>query len=186
MPGQSIEQDVIGLKLKLAGDAVFDQDRWLPQIALGLQYKKNLDFDLVPKLLGAKKDSGTDIYLSATKLHLAALAGYNLLWNATLRATKANQLGRLGFGGDRNNSYRLRFEGSAAVFITDGLALGLEYRAKPDNLSVFREDSFKDLFVAWLPNKRVAVTVAYATGYDCRQKRSGRALSVAIGQLLSF
>ena len=41
--GQSIRQDVVGVKLKLAGDLVTDQDRWMPQVAVGVQYKKNLD-----------------------------------------------------------------------------------------------------------------------------------------------
>ena len=162
VPGESIEQDVVGIKLKLTGDAVFDQDGWLPQLALGVQYKRNRDFDLVPKLLGAKHGTGADVYLSATKVFLAGVAGRNLLLNGTLRATKANQLGLLGFGGDKNDSYRARFEGSAAVFLNDALALGVEYRAKPDNLSVFREDRFLDVFLAYLPNKHLALTAAYA------------------------
>jgi len=38
VPGQHITMNTLGLKVKLAGDAVFGQDRWLPQLALGLQY----------------------------------------------------------------------------------------------------------------------------------------------------
>jgi Protein of unknown function (DUF3034) len=162
VPGQSIEQQVYGVKWRMAGDAVFDQDHCLPQLALGVQYKRNLDYGFVPKLVGAKNDSGTDFYLAATKLHLAGLAGRNLLWNATLRATKANQMGLLGFGGDLNDSYQLRFEGSAALFLTDDIAVGAEYRAKPNNLSAFREEPFKDVFAAYVPNKRVSVTAAWA------------------------
>ncbi|MFX6201889.1 DUF3034 family protein, partial [Acinetobacter baumannii] len=33
-----ITQDIVGIKLKLAGDAVYDQDRWLPQIAVGAMF----------------------------------------------------------------------------------------------------------------------------------------------------
>src|SRR5688500_14622496 len=65
-PGESITQEIVGIKLKLAGDAVFDQDRLLPQIAVGVQYKNNRDFDL-PRLLGAKRASGVDYYVAATK-----------------------------------------------------------------------------------------------------------------------
>jgi len=162
VPGQSIEQDIVGLKLKISGDAVFDQDTWQPQLALGVQYKHNRDFNRVPQLLGAKNDSGVDVYVSATKLYLAGLLGRNVLLNATLRGTRANQMGLLGFGGDKSNRYSTQLEGSAAIFLNDYWALGMEYRSKPNNLSVFREDDYRDVFVVWLPSKDVAVTLAYA------------------------
>ena len=162
VPGASIEQDVVGAKLKLYGDAVFDQDRWWPQLALGVQYKRNLDFDFVPALLGAQDRDGIDIYLAATKLYLAGLYGRNVLLNVTVRATRANQFGLLGFGGDRHDGYQPQFEGSAAVFLTDALALGAEFRTRPNNLRSFKENDIFDLFASWLPNKHLAVTVAYA------------------------
>lgn len=162
VPGQAIAQDIVGVKWKLAGDAVFDQDIWQPQVALGLQYKHNRDFDFVPKLLGAKSASGVDIYVSATKLYLAGLAGRNVLLNATVRGTRANQMGLLGFGGDRSNAYSAQFEGSAAVFLNDRLAVGMEYRHKPNNLRIYQEDSYQDIFIAWMPSKRVSMTLAYA------------------------
>ena len=170
-PGESISQEIIGIKLKLAGDAVFDQDRLLPQIAVGAQFKNNRDFEL-PRLLGAKRSSGVDFYVAATKMHFAALAGRNVLWNVTARATKANQLGLLGFGGDKNDDYRLKLEGSVAFFVNDRLAVGVEYRDKPDNLRAFSEDSFKDVFVAFLPDKRFAITAAYARLGNIADKRS--------------
>jgi len=162
VPGRSIEQDVFGAKVKLYGDAVYDQDMPWPQIAAGVQYKKNRDFDLVPRALGAKHDAGTDVYLSATKLYLAGIAGRNVLVNTTLRETEANQLGLLGFGGDLNSRMSPHFEGSAAVFITDRLAAGVEYRSKPNNLSAYREDSFDDVFLAWFPDKHLSITAAWA------------------------
>lgn len=162
VPGQSIEQDIVGLKLKMSGDAVFDQDTWQPQLALGVQYKHNRDFNGVPRLLGARDDSGVDVYVSATKLYLAAVLGRNVLLNATLRGTRANQMGLLGFGGDKSDQYSVQFEGSAAIFLNDHMAIGMEYRSKPNNLSVFREDDYRDIFVAWVPGKRVALTLAYA------------------------
>lgn len=161
VPGQVIDVDSVGLKVKLAGDAVFDQDRWLPQLALGLQYKRNQDF-AIPQALGAKKDRGTDLYLAATKVWLAGPLGRSLLANATVRASRANQLGILGFGGDREDGYRLLPEASLALLLRDDFAIGAEYRRKPDNLSVFREHSFGDAFVAWFPHKRVSITAAHA------------------------
>ena len=161
VPGKSIRQDVVGAKLKISGDAVFDQDSWMPQVAIGLQHKRNRDM-AVPTALGARHASGTDYYVSATKLYLAGLAGRNLLLNGTLRATKANQLGLLGFGGDRRDRYQVEFESSAAVLLTDYFAVGAEYRFKPNNLHVFREDDFVDVFAAWFVNKSVSLTLAFA------------------------
>lgn len=162
VPGDVIRLDSYGAKVKLFGDAVYDQDRWWPQVAAGIQVKNNRDFAFVPKSVGARHGTGTDFYLAATKLYLAGLFGRNVLVDATARASKANQLGLLGFGGDLGDRYRLRFEGSAAVFVNDFVAVGGEYRSKPNNLGAFREQSFSDVFVAWVPTKSLAATLAWA------------------------
>lgn len=161
VPGASIKLNTLGLKLRLIGDAIYDQDSWLPQIAAGVQFKHNEDFSFVPQALGAQKASGVDVYLSASKLYMAAVAGRNLLLNASLQATKANQFGLLGFGGDRHNHYRLQPAVSAALMLSDQLLVGVEYRAKPDNIKIYREDDAKDLFVTWFPQKNFALTAAY-------------------------
>jgi hypothetical protein len=85
-----------------------------------------------------------------------------VLLNGTVRFTKANQIGILGFGGDEHGSYSPQLEISAAYLLTRKLALGAEYRMKPDNLSIAHEDDWYDLFLAWAPCKHVSVTVAYA------------------------
>lgn len=154
--GYRIRQDTYGLKVKIAGDAVLEQDRWMPQIAVGLQHKRNNRGALL-SAIGAKDDSGTDLYASATKLYLDK----SLLLNATLRFTKANQFGILGFGGDRNDSYKPQFEGSAAFLLNRNLAIGAEYRTKPNNLGIAHEGDAWDAFVAWAPAKHVSLTVAY-------------------------
>jgi hypothetical protein len=161
IPGESIAVDVAGLKVRLLGDAVFDQDRWYPQLSLGFQYKKNQDFDFVPALLGARDDAGVDVYLAATKLYLAGPFSRTWLLNATLRATRANQFGILGFGGDLDNGRSINAELSAAVFLTDEIVVGSEFRQKPDNLGSFGEDDFWDLFGTWFPGKHFSVTAAY-------------------------
>ncbi len=158
LPTSTFDMETIGTKIRLGGDLIYTR---MPQISLGLQHKRHLDFD-VPKLIGARKDSGTDIYVSATKLFLAGAAGRNLLLNGTLRATKANQTGLLGFGGDRNAGYKTVFEGSAGVLINPRWVLGIEYRQKPDNLGFAREDAWRDAFMGWFPNKHVALIAAYA------------------------
>lgn len=161
VPGAAITLNTVGVKLRLIGDAIYAQDSWLPQIAAGVQFKHNEDFSFVPQALGAQKANGVDVYLSATKLYMAALAGRNLLLNATLRASKANQFGLLGFGGDKHDNYRLQPAVSAALMLSDRLLLGAEYRAKPDNLNLYKEDDAKDLFVTWFPQKNFSITAAY-------------------------
>lgn len=178
VPGQSISMDIVGVKARVFGDAVFDQDRWMPQVAVGLQYKHNLDM-AVPTALGAKDGSGVDYYVAATKVWLDAFFGRSVLVNGTLRATRANQLGLLGFGGDRNDSYRLMPEVSAGVFLNDRLVVGVEYRVKPDNLSVFPENNFRDVFVAWFPHKRISITGAYVDLGQIADKRDQRAFYIS-------
>lgn len=154
--GFALEQQVIGMKLRLLGDAVLDQDRWWPQLSLGVQHKRNDQGDLL-RAIGADSDSGTDYYLAASKLYLAQ----SLLLNATLRWTKANQTGLLGFGGDRGSSRSLEAEFSAAYLLSRRLAIGAEYRTKPNNLGIADENHWWDLFVAYAPSKNLSVTLAW-------------------------
>ena len=161
VPNETVTVNTMGVKMRIMGDAVYDQDKWLPQISLGLQYKHNEDFAFVPKLLGAKKSSGVDIYLAATKLYLGAVAGRNLLLNATVQATKANQFGILGFGGDKNNRYKIQPAFSAAIMLTDNFLVGTEYRFKPDNLNSFKEENAHDFFMTWFPHRNLSLTAAY-------------------------
>ncbi|NHZ78966.1 DUF3034 family protein [Massilia sp. CCM 8695] len=184
----SIKQDILGVKVKLAGDAVYGQDVLLPQIAVGALYKRNKGVGGLGALgvsnvtqLGAKDDSGTDVYLAASKVLLAQ----SLLLNATVRATKANQMGLLGFGGDQGDSYKAMLEVSAAYMVDRQMVAGVEYRRKPHNLGVDKEKAYYDVFVAWFPSKHVSVTAAYAvlgeiTVFNPKRQR-GAYLSVQTG-----
>jgi hypothetical protein len=154
--GGDIKMNILGAKYKLYGDAVFSS---LPQFSIGLQYK-TLEDKAIANALAAQDTSGTDFYLAATKVHLGAIAGYNAVWNLTARATKANELGLLGFGGNGSDSYKLMLEASAGILFSRHLAVGLEYRQKPDNLGL-KEDDWMDLFVTFIPNKSVSFTAAY-------------------------
>lgn len=161
----NIKQDILGVKVKLVGDAVYEQDSWLPQIAVGAMYKDNKGIKGLGALgvtnvtqLGAKDDKGYDYYVAATKI----LLEQSLLLNLTLRATQANQMGLLGFGGDQGDSRKIMPEVSAAYLINRHLAVGAEYRRKPHNLGVDPEKAYYDAFVAWFPTKHVSVTAAYA------------------------
>ena len=158
LPESSLSQDVFGAKLRLFSDLIYDQ---LPQVSLGVQHKRQKDF-LIPSLIGAQRDEDTEAYLTASRLILGGAFGYNLLLNGGVRYSRANELGLLGFGGDRRDTHSLLREGSAAVLFNPNWALGLEYREKPDNLSFAGESDWTDLFLGYFPNKRLALVLAYA------------------------
>ena len=183
-----IKQDILGVKLRIAGDAVYEQDSLPPQIAVGVMYKKNKGIGGLGALgvtnvtqLGAKDDSGYDVYVSATKIILE----YSLMLNGTLRSTRANQMGILGFGGDQHSGRKLMPEVSAAYLLTRRLALGAEYRRKPHNLGVDHEKAYSDVFIAWFPTKNFSLTAAYAQLGDITifnpKKQKGLYLSAQAG-----
>ena len=157
MPDAQLKQTVIGAKLRLFGHLIYSK---YPQVSLGLQYKTNNEF-LVPSLVGAAKKQGVDVYLSATKLFLSKPFGFNGFATFNLRATKANEIGLLGFGGDINNDYRILVENSFGVFVKKNVALGFDFRQKKSNLGFAKESHWRDVFVSWLPNKHLSLTLAY-------------------------
>lgn len=171
LPGLHLKQTMVGLKARVYGDAILDSDNYMPQIAVGLQYKQLGSTGLNPTLsaLGAHR-VGTDFYVSATKLFLAQ----SLLLNTTLRATKANQNGLLGYGasaGGDESKYSLQPEFSAAYLVQKNLAVGAEYRFMRNKLETagraamlgdgLHSDNWKDVFVAYTVNKNLSLTVAY-------------------------
>lgn len=154
--GFTFTQDTVGVKVKVAGDAVYEQDSWLPQIAVGAMHKRNDQPDVLA-FVGAQRRDDIDFYVSATKIYLNS----SLLVNGTLRYTRANQFGILGFGGDLSDSRSIEIEGSVARLLSPNLALGAEFRSKPDKLGIAREDNAWDVFLAWAPNKHASLTLAY-------------------------
>lgn len=167
VPGKSLEMDVLGAKVRVAGDAVYDQDLAMPQVSVGLQYKRSADEALV-KALGARDVSDIEAYATATKLWLGAAGGLNVLGNVTLRFSRANQFGLVGFGGPARDSAKPLLEASLGLMLRDDLVLGAEYRAKPDNLqtddaatAALHEDAAYDVFLAWFPCRGVSLTAAW-------------------------
>jgi hypothetical protein len=154
--GFTFDENVYGAKLRLFGQMVYDQSDWIPQTAIGLQYKTNDRPDIL-KAVGAKDGDGVDFYVAATKLVLSE----SVLLSGTVRFTRANQFGILGFGGGRNDDYQPQFEGSAAYLFTKRFAVGAEYRTKPDNLGFAAEQSAYDLFAAYFIDKHASITLAY-------------------------
>lgn len=174
--GGDISQTIVGAKVRLYGDVIYSD--W-PQLALGVQHKQLSDGS-VARLVGANNSSqGTDWYLSATKIHLGAAGGYNLVWNLTARATKANQMGLLGYGGSQDDDYAIMLEGSVGVLLSRSLVLGIEYRQKPDNLGLGEQDWY-DAFISYLPNKHVNITAAWADLGSIAGVRGQRGLYLSI------
>jgi hypothetical protein len=176
-PGTDIEQDIFGVKVKLWGDAIFSESIWAPQVSLGLQHKKNRDFNTslaladgsvplsnkgVPQILGAIDDSGTDIYLTATKYWLGFANGNNLLLNITARLSKANTFGLLGFASEEQQKSKLEWEGSIVITPSPETAIGVEWRTQSDRLGgLAKEDTVTDIFIAYFPSKNWSITAAY-------------------------
>jgi len=162
LPGKSLEMSTLGAKWRITGDAVYDQHVWWPQISAGAQYKQADDTALL-QALGARSFSDVDVYVSATKVWLGALAGRHVLANLTLRSTRANQFGLLGFGGPGHEARSLVAEASVAVMPRDDLALGVEWRQRPNNLAApgFEEQAARDVFLAWFASRHLSLTAAW-------------------------
>jgi hypothetical protein len=171
LPGLHLKQTIVGAKVRVLGDAVLDSDTLMPQVAVGVQHKTlgSTGLDSTLTALGAKRH-GVDVYVSATKLFL----GQSLLLNGTLRATKANQNGLLGYGatlGGNEDKYTLQPEFSAAWLLSKNVAIGAEYRFMRNKLESagrvaalgngLRSEDWKDIFIAWAPTKNLSLTLAY-------------------------
>lgn len=171
LPGLHLKQSIVGAKVRVLGDAILDSDNLMPQVAVGAQYKTlgSTGLDGTLDALGARRH-GTDFYVSATKLFL----GQSLLLNGTLRATKGNQNGLLGYGatlGGKEDKYSLQPEFSVAYLVSKNIAVGAEYRFMRNKLetagraaglgSGLRSEDWKDVFIAWAPSKNLSLTLAY-------------------------
>ena len=171
LPGLHLKQTIVGAKVRVLGDAILDSDTLMPQVAVGLEYKTlgSTGLDATLNALGAKR-SGVDLYVSATKLFL----GQSLLLNGTLRATKANQNGLLGYGatlGGNENKYSLQPELSIGYLVSKNVVVGAEYRLMRNKLEKagsiaglgngLRSEDWKDIFIAWAPSKNISLTLAY-------------------------
>jgi hypothetical protein len=167
LDGLGVTQDIVGVKVRLWGNAVYLQDSWVPQIAIGAEYQKNEGLDDAAKVglsgvvstkqLGAQSEHGANFYIAATKIFLAQ----SLVVNVAVRATKANEFGLLGFGGDLKDTYSYKPEGTLAYLLTRTVAVGAEIRTRPHNLSIDDESTGYTAFVGWTPTKNISLVAAY-------------------------
>lgn len=169
-------QDVVGVKLRVAGDAIYDQDRMLPQIAVGAQFRQASQ-GVIVRAVGADDDSSVDYFVSATKI----LLSQSLLLSGALRYTEANQFGLLGFGG--TEGYTLQAEATAAYMLSERLVVGGEYRTKPNNLAFAKEDDAYDAFAAYAVTPNLTGTLAWVDLGDIatREGQRGIYLSLQVG-----
>jgi hypothetical protein len=149
-----VDVDVLGAKVK-----VLDMNDTMPAVAVGLQFKKTNVTDTFLNAMGAD-DTGVDVYVAATKV--MPIGKRKLLLNGTLRATKGNQIGILGFGSKWEDGYSATLETSIGAFLNDKTVVGVEYRMKPDNIDPLREDDWGDLFFAYFPTPNMAIVAAAA------------------------
>jgi hypothetical protein len=163
--GNTVNVDNIGMKVKLN-----DMGDSMPQFAVGLVYKNATGIlaDTLNTALGVSKSS-TDLYGAASKI--VNIGGKTVLLNGVLRATKANQLGLLGFGGGTTvgakTGYSVVPELSVEVFAAENVIVGAEYRAQPTNgvagaLDTYlHQNAAYDLHIVYVANKNFTLTAAY-------------------------
>ncbi len=158
--------DNIGVKVKLndMGDA-------MPQFAIGAVNKRasgSLINNVIATPGSGINTSATDVYGAVSKI--VKIGGKTVLLNGVLRASKANQLGFLGFGGGNTagakTGYTVKPELSAEMFAAENVVFGAEYRAQPINgapgNTVLTQDAAYDVHIVYVANKNFTLTAAYA------------------------
>ncbi|WP_248679836.1 DUF3034 family protein [Sinimarinibacterium sp. CAU 1509] len=133
-----IKMDIYGAKLRLFGDAVYNSQNLIPQVAIGGFYKVNKDKTFVVDTLGASKAKDWEAYVAATKIFFPI----STLINVTARYTAANQTGLTGFGsceGTGNSKTcddgkEVRLEASIAYLLNKNTAIGGEWQQHGSNL----------------------------------------------------
>jgi hypothetical protein len=140
---------------------------WLPAVTAGVHYKLNttvldIDQELGGALrgIGIADDAGFDYTLYASKMFTAPPRP--VLLNAGVRSTQAAHIGLFGFTDVRD----FVFEGNAVVLVTDRLAMGAEYRQKPDAYDeipglIGNEDDWWSLVFGYVANDHLTVSGGY-------------------------
>ncbi len=139
----------------------------LPAVSASLEYKNNRDINTADSnaggaltAAGLDDDKGIDYCLSATKLFKTEKMP--ILVNIGARYTKAAQTGYLGFSDDA----KILPEITLAVLPESNVAVGVEYRSKPDQykdvagIGTFGEEDWSDFFIAYFPTKGLSIVGA--------------------------
>nr|WP_227486617.1 DUF3034 family protein [Acidithiobacillus sp. HP-6] len=169
-----LNQDIVGIKARLFGNVVYDQNWWEPEVSVGVDLHHNeMPKNLATTLHVAR--NGVSYYLSATKVWLNGIFGLTTLADVNIDVTNANQQGLLGFGGADGMGYKVLPAASVGVFLNRQVVLGAEYRDMPQNQliaskssplapladAVSKTSAWKDVYIAWFPYKQLSLTAAY-------------------------
>ncbi|MEL5849350.1 MAG: DUF3034 family protein, partial [Candidatus Igneacidithiobacillus chanchocoensis] len=171
-----LNQDIVGLKVRLFGNIIYDQNWWEPQVSVGVDYHHNEMPKNLADTLHVTRNA-MSYYLSATKVWLHGIFGLTTLADVNIQVTNANQQGLLGFGGVNGMGYKVLPAAAVGVFLNRHVVLGGEYRAMPQNQliapasgagsfstlgnAVSKTSAWKDVYVAWFPYKQLSLTAAY-------------------------
>ncbi len=171
-----LNQDIIGLKVRLFGNIVYDQNWWEPQVSVGVNFHHNEMPKNLADTLHVTRNAAS-YYLSATKVWLDGIFGLTTLADVNIDVTNANQQGLLGFGGVNGMGYKVVPAAAVGVFLNRHVVLGAEYRGMPQNQliapasgagnfstlanAVSKTSAWKDVYVAWFPYKQLSLTAAY-------------------------
>jgi hypothetical protein len=146
----------LGAKVRLYGDLVYGKG---PQISATITHKQHQDEGALVAL-GIPRHDDTELQVAATKLWVNGPGNRFWLLHGGLRYSRAAQLGFLGYGG-ASTDRKWTAEAAVAFFPTREIAIGTEYRQMPDIIPGIPEDDWKDIFVAWFPNKHINITGAW-------------------------
>ncbi len=124
----TIKMHVVGAKVRLIGEAIYDSDNLIPQVSVGGFYKWNQNKVLL-ETLQAGKSKDWEAYVSATKIFFPL----STLVNVTARYTGANQTGLTGFGGPDGDHKKVRMEASLAYLLKKDTAIGVEFQQHGHN-----------------------------------------------------
>lgn len=125
----TIKMQVVGAKVRLIGEAIYDSDNLIPQVSVGGFYKWNENKVLL-ETLQAGKAKDWEAYVSATKIFFPL----STLVNVTARYTDANETGLTGFGGPDGSHRKVRIEASLAYLLKKDTAIGVEFQQHGHNL----------------------------------------------------
>jgi hypothetical protein len=188
--GIKISDDFVNLhnfnaRVALVKEGEFGQS-WMPAITGGIHYKYNdtistMNSELGGTLtsIGIEDNSGFDYTLYGSKM--LTFLPRPVLINVGLRSTEAAHIGLLGFTGERD----LVVEGNIVVFVTDRLALGGEYRQKPNSYTqipglIGQEDDWWSVVFGYVASNNVTVSGGYFNLGQVLNSKENTALALKV------
>ncbi|HIG78962.1 MAG TPA: DUF3034 family protein [Cycloclasticus sp.] len=141
----------------------------LPAFAFTAEFKYNETIDEQNRNinhalndLGFDDNVGIDLDFSVSNTNTSML-GYPVVFHGNIRLTKGHYLGLLGF----SDNYTANAEASIAIIPTQTFGYGFEIRQQNDKFKAIssdldmKEDAFWDVFVTWMPNKKLSFAAAF-------------------------